>query len=140
MDFVNSSAGDVGGGRVIVAEEDPVIAGALSWLLREQGYSVTAVADRDGLFAALARGVPDLVLIDGDVVQRDRQLLGLLRNDDRWHDMRVIVTAPFAAIADGATGLPWGADDCVSKPYRVLELLGRVRTQLRASDQLRAAR
>lgn len=140
MDFVNSLAGDAGGGRVIVAEEDPVVAGALSWLLREQGYRVTAVADRDGLFEALTRGVADLVLIDGDVVQRDGRILEQLRNEERWHDVRVIVTAPFAAIADGVTGLPWGADDCVSKPYRVLELLGRVRTQLRASDQLRAAR
>ena len=40
----------------------------------------------------------------------------------------------------GPSGLPWGADDFVSKPFRVPELLGRVRTQLRASGQLRDAR
>jgi two-component system, cell cycle response regulator len=128
------------GGRVVVAEGHPVVAGALSWLLREQGYNVTAVADRKELFATISRQTPDLVLLDGDVVERDEDLLAELRSDQRWHDIRIIVTAPWASLDDGATALPWGADDCVSKPFRVPELLGRVRTQLRASGQLRAAR
>jgi two-component system cell cycle response regulator len=138
MDFVSSSAGDAC--RVLIAEENPFIAGALSWLLREQGFAVDSVADREQLFASVAKRVPDLILIDGDVAQRDGAILGQLRADQRFHDVRVIVTAPFAAIEDGGAGLPWGADDCVSKPYRVPELLGRVRTQLRASGQLRQAR
>jgi len=136
---VASSAGETPG-RVIVAEEDPFVSGALSWLLREQGYDVSPVSGRDELFAALTRVPPDLILLDGDVVQRDGAILGQLRSDNRFHDVRVIVTAPWAAIEDGGSGLPWGVDDCVSKPYRVPELLGRIRTQLRASGQLRAAR
>ncbi|MEP6492648.1 MAG: diguanylate cyclase [bacterium] len=135
---MSSSAGDVG--YVLVAEADPATAGTLSWLLREHGYFVTAVADREQLFNTIARNIPDLILLDGDAVQQDGSILGQLRGDQRLHDVRVIVTAPWAAIEDGGAGLPWGADDCVSKPYRVPELLGRVRTQLRASGQLRAAR
>ena len=127
-------------GRVVVAEGHPVIAGALSWLLREQGYTVATVADRRELFASLSTHTPDVVLLDGDVVERDSALLGELRSDQRWHDIRVIVTAPWGDLEEGSTALPWGADDCVSKPFRVPELLGRVRTQLRASSQLRAAR
>ena len=136
MDFVSSSAGETG--RIIVAEANPVTAGALSWLLREQGYTVTTVANREELFAALERCVPDLVLIDDDILEPDGSVLARLRADERWHDVRVIVTAPWDAIEDGA--LPWGADDAVSEPFRVPELLGRVRTQLRASGQLRTTR
>ena len=98
------------------------------------------VETRDDLFARMSAHTPDLVLLDNDVVQRDAGILGLIRSDEKWHDVRVIVTAPFAALEDSGTGLPWGVDDCVSKPFRVPELLGRVRTQLRASTQLRAAR
>jgi two-component system, cell cycle response regulator len=134
---VRSSPGELG--RVVIAEENPLIAGALSWLLREQGYAVVSVSDREQLFASIARATPDLILLDGDVVQRDGDILGQIRSDERYHDVRVIVTAPWASIEDGAE-LPWGVDDCVSKPFRVPELLGRVRTQLRASEQLRAAR
>ncbi|MGH9884931.1 MAG: diguanylate cyclase [bacterium] len=127
------------GGRVVVAEGHPAIAGALSWLLREQGYSVASVADRAALFADITRQTPDVILLDGDAAD-DSTLLEELRADQRWLDVRVIVTAPWASLVDGANGLPWGADDSVSKPFRVPELLGRVRTQLRASGQLRAAR
>jgi two-component system cell cycle response regulator len=135
MDFVSSSAGETG--RVIVAEANPVTAGALSWLLREQGYTVTTVANRDALFAVLERYIPDLVLIGHDILEPDGSVLGRLRADERWHDVRVIVTAPWSAIEGG--NVPWGADDCVTEPLRVPELLGRVRTQIRASGQLRSA-
>ena len=135
---MNFSAGDVR--RVVVAESQPVVAGALSWLLREQGYDVTAVSGREALLANLAQSAPDLILLDGDVDTRDGTLLAEIRREERLHDVRVIITAPWAAVEDGSTALPWGADDCVSKPFRVPELLGRIRTQLRASNQLRAAR
>src|ERR1043165_506550 len=138
MDFVSSSAGETG--RVGVAEGNPVTAGGLSWLLGEQGYAVTLAANREELFAAMNRAVPDLILIDDDVLQPDGAILADLRSDERWHDIRVIVTAPWASIEDGAGAVPWGADDCVSEPFRVPELLGRVRTQLRASSQLRISR
>lgn len=128
--------------RVVVAEENPVVAGALSWLLREQGYDVMPVATRDALFAMLARQSvpPDLVLLDAHTADHDGELIATLRGDQRWHDVRVILAAPWAGLEDSPSSLPWGVDDCVSKPFRVPELLGRVRTQLRASGQLRAAR
>src|SRR5690348_8277130 len=115
MDFVSSSAGETG--RVIVAEANPVTAGALSWLLREQGYTVTTVASPDALFAVLERFTPDLVLIGGDILESDGSVLGRLRADERWYDVRVIVTVPWDAIERG--NVPWGADDCVGEPLRV---------------------
>jgi CheY-like chemotaxis protein len=77
-----------------------------------------------------------VIVVDGDVVQGDAEMLPRLRGDPRFNDVRVIV----ASLEDRASGLPWGADDFVSKPFRVPELLGRVRTQLKASGQLRDAR
>ncbi|HEY7394297.1 MAG TPA: diguanylate cyclase [Gemmatimonadaceae bacterium] len=127
-------------GRVLVAEGHPVIACALSWLLREHGYNVSTVADRDELKTNLARETPDVIVLDADVALGERRLLQQLRADQRYHDVRIIVASSFASI-DGATPmLPWGADDCVGKPFHVPELLGRVRTQIRASAQLHAAR
>ena len=103
--------------------------------------AVASVADASALFANIERVAPDLILLDGDVVQTRRRICSSeLRSDERWRDVRVIVAAPWASIDDGGAALPWGADDYVSKPFRVPELLGRVRTQLRASGQLRAAR
>jgi two-component system, cell cycle response regulator len=131
---VSFSAGD--SGRVVIAESQPVVSGALSWLLREQGYAVTTVGDSNELFANIERVVPDVIVIDGEVVRQDVAVLSRLRSEARWSDVRVIV----AALEDRNADLPWGADDYVSKPFRVPELLGRLRTQVRASSQLRDAR
>jgi len=127
------------GSRVVVAERDPVVAGTISWLLREHGFSVSTATDRAELFKLIEDAAPDLIVLDGSVAQRDVGVLSDLRADERCNDVRVVVTTPWPA-ANADEGLPLGADDWVSKPLRVPELLGRVRTQLRASDQLRAAR
>ncbi len=139
MDSVSFSAGDTLGGHVVVTEPNVVVAGALSWLLRENGYAVTSVHDAAGLIEAISGCVPDIVLIDGDVVEGSGSVIHRLRGDDRWNDVRIIVTVPSGAVEDGL-GIPRGADDSVSKPFRVHELLSRVQTQLRASAQLRDAR
>ena len=55
---------------MVIAEANPVTAGALSWLLREQGYDVTSVSNRDELFTAIARGTPDLILLDNVLAAR----------------------------------------------------------------------
>jgi two-component system cell cycle response regulator len=131
---VSSSGGDTG--RILIADGHPVVAGALSWLLREQGYWVASVADASALFANIERVVPDIIVLDDEVVQSDRALLDRLRSAHQWSDVRIIVAAP----ADQSLALPDGVDDFVTKPIRVPELLGRVRTQLRASGELRDAR
>ncbi|HEY2163700.1 MAG TPA: response regulator, partial [Gemmatimonadaceae bacterium] len=127
------------GSRVVVAERDPVVAGTISWLLREHGFSVSTATDRAELFKLIEDDAPDLIVLDGSVAKSDVAVLSDLRADERCHDVRVVVTTPWPA-GNADEGLPVGADDWVSKPLRVSELLGRVRTQLRASDQLRAAR
>ncbi len=134
MGSVNSLAADAG--CVVLVEDDPIIAATLSWLLRENGYSVAPVTDCDELFASIARTVPDLILLDCDAVGDAPAVFRRLRGDHRWNDVRVIATAEWTNNGNGTT-LPWGADDCVTKPFRVNELLSRVRTQLRAGEQLR---
>jgi two-component system cell cycle response regulator len=127
-------------GRVIVAEESPVVASTLCWLLREQGYKVQAVADQGELFEALGDEPPDVLLVDAQRLNGNGSLLQKLRDDQRWLDMRVIVSTPENGHVEAVPELPAGADDYVSKPYRVSELLGRVRTQIRALNEVRAAR
>jgi len=127
-------------GRVIVAEESPVVASTLCWLLREQGYKVQAVADQGALFEALGDEPPDVLLVDAQRLNGNGSLLKTLRDDQRWLDMRVIVSTPENGHVEAVPELPAGADDYVSKPYRVPELLGRVRTQIRALNEVRAAR
>jgi two-component system cell cycle response regulator len=122
---------------VLVAGDDPIVRGTLCWLLREQGCKATAVAGAGDLFNAMAHAPPDLIVLDVHE-ESTGPIIGRLRAEPRWSDVRVIVAAKRDGYADDA--VPHGADDTVSKPYRVPELLSRVRIQLRAAGQLRTAR
>lgn len=111
------------------------------WLLREQGYDATGVEGCGGVPTALATTPADLVLLDFEELDAEvRTVLGALKSDARWRDVAVVVTVPEASIRDARAILPDGADDCVSRPLRVPDLLVRIAAQLRTHAELRAAR
>ena len=64
-----------GSPHVLVADQDPVAAGALAWLLREQGYQVTSVSEGRRLVDALERTRPDLLLVDVEDLGADGEKL-----------------------------------------------------------------
>jgi two-component system cell cycle response regulator len=127
--------------RVLIADENPAVLSALSWLLREQGYTVISVERCDDIALALEAARPDIVLFDcegyGDEGLRT---LSFIRADERWRDVPVLVTTPLTPVDARVRALPRGADDCVTKPFRVPELLARIQLQLRAHLELRHAR
>jgi two-component system cell cycle response regulator len=128
--------------HVLVAD-DPGTSGALAWLLREQGYQVTSVSEHRRLIDALERTRPDLVLVDVEHLGPDgEQLLERMKRDERWRDVPIVVATPLPTNgkAAGELVLPRAADDYVTKPFRVPELLARIHTQLRAQSELRSAR
>jgi two-component system, cell cycle response regulator len=126
----------VASARVLVADGDRRAAGILSWLLAEQGFDATIAHPPRAIDQTLRWLVPDVLLLDGD----DVELAGIVkrvRREQRFSDMRIIAATRADA---GATRIPEGADDCVAKPYRPVEVLIRVRAQLRAAEELAKAR
>jgi diguanylate cyclase (GGDEF)-like protein len=126
----------VASARIIVADTDRRAAGILSWLLAEQGFDASVAHPPRAVDQTLRWLIPDLLLVDGD----DPELAGIVkrvRREDRYAGMRIIA----ATRSDtGAVRIPEGADDCVAKPYRAVEVLIRVRAQLRAAAELARAR
>ena len=123
--------------RILVADTDRRTAGILSWLLAEQGFDASIAHPPRAVDQTLRWLIPDLLLIDGD----DPELAATLkrvRREDRYSAMRVIAAT---RVDENTLGrVPDGADDCVSKPYRAVEVLIRVRAQLRAAAELARAR
>ena len=79
--------------RILVADDDPAIRAAVSWLLKEQGYDVVA-ATREGLCAQLEQRPADLLLLDVDVPEEDgTAVLRKLRANDRWRDLPVLMVS-----------------------------------------------
>jgi DNA-binding response OmpR family regulator len=118
---------------VLLVEDDPTIGRSLEQALTAEGYLVTRAADGAAARAAFAADCPDLVLLD----------LGLPDVDgvDLCREMRaagpgssIIVLTARREEADVVVGLDAGADDYVTKPFRLAELLARVRAHLRAPN------
>lgn len=118
--------------RLLIIEDDPGIGSSLERALVNAGYGCERAVT-----AAEARTVstePDLVLLDlglpdGDGVDLAPELL------NRWPSVPVLMLTARSEEMDVVIGLDAGAVDYVVKPFRLAELLARIRAQLRAPNQ-----
>jgi two-component system KDP operon response regulator KdpE len=121
----------VTGQRILVVDDEPQILRALRTTLRGAGYTVdTAASVNDALTAAAANPpeavILDLVLPDGNGTEVTRELR-------TWSDAPVIVLSAVGEEREKIAALDAGADDYVTKPFSVDELLARLRAVMRRS-------
>jgi two-component system OmpR family response regulator len=115
--------------QILVVDDDPEIALLLSRYLEGQGLGVRVARDGAQARAALARPDFDLVLLDLGLPDADG--LGLMRElRNHWPGPVIIVTGRGESV-ERVVGLELGADDYVSKPFDLRELLARIRSVLR---------
>jgi two-component system KDP operon response regulator KdpE len=118
--------------RVLVIDDEPQILRALRRSLEAQDYDVaTADGAEEGLALASAR-TPDLVVLDLGLP--DLEGTEVIRRLRSWTDVPVIVLSVREGRADKIEALDAGADDYVTKPFDVEELLARMRAALRRTD------
>ena len=115
---------------ILVVEDDPAVSLALEVALKEEGYTALLAATGDkGLEIGLAQA-PDLLILDVRLPGIDGfELLRRLRAGGSKAPV-IILTARDEEV-DTILGLELGADDYMTKPFRVRELLSRVKSQLR---------
>jgi two-component system, OmpR family, KDP operon response regulator KdpE len=116
-------------GRVLIVEDEPALLRALRIDLRARGYEVTtASAGREALVEA-ARRPPDAVLLDLGLPDLDGT--DVIRQLRSWSAVPVIVLSGRAGSGDKIGALDAGADDYVTKPFSMEELVARLRALLR---------
>jgi len=118
--------------RILIVEDSPALLRALRINLRARGYEVaTAPTGRDAL-AEAQRRPPDAVLLDLGLPDLDgTEVIRQLRS---WSNAPVIVLSGRAGPGDKIGALDAGADDYVTKPFGMDELLARLRAALRRSN------
>jgi two-component system response regulator QseB len=116
--------------RVLLVEDDTMIAQGLQTALRTAGFAVDWVRDGESATAALRTPAFDLVLLDLGLPRRDGiEVLRELRH--RGDATPVIVLTARDDIRDRVTGLDAGADDYIVKPFDLDEVTARMRSVLR---------
>ncbi|WP_020574858.1 response regulator transcription factor [Actinopolymorpha alba] len=117
--------------HILIAEDDPGISALIEKGLRLNGLTSTAVSDGAAALEQAAKGEFDLLLLDVGLPGLDGFTV-LRRLRESGHPIPVIMVTARHSVADTVAGLDGGADDYLSKPFRVEELLARVRRRLRA--------
>jgi two-component system cell cycle response regulator len=130
-----------GSSHILIADDDTSVLESISWLLKENGYAVTAVEDGSTCIEELEKGVHDLLLLDILLPDADGcQLLERIKSEDRWRDLPVLMISGLPPEDASVRSLGLGAADFIRKPFRPKELLARVQAQLRMGSILRSTR
>ena len=119
---------------VVLAEDDTAIAEPLSRALQREGYDVDVVVDGVAALEHIARDTVDLLVLDLGLPGMDGlEVCRRIRAEQV--DLPVLMLTARTDEVDFVVGLDAGADDYVSKPFRLAELLARVRALLRRRTQ-----
>ncbi len=118
--------------RVLVVEDEVSWSDALSYMLRKEGFEVAVAATGPQALAEFDRTGADLVLLDLMLPQMSG--VEVCRQLRSRSDVPIIMVSARDSEIDKVVGLEIGADDYVTKPYSVRELLARIRAVLRRHD------
>ncbi len=116
--------------RVLVIDDEPQIRKFLDISLRAQGYRAVLAASAEEGLAVLASQGADLVVLDLGLPDRDGQ--EVLRELRQWSQVPVIVLTVRADEGQKVAALDGGANDYVTKPFGIQELMARIRVLLRS--------
>jgi DNA-binding response OmpR family regulator len=116
--------------KVLLAEDDPDISAPLARALRREGYDLVLATDGPSALESALDDEIDLIVLDIGLPRLDGlEVCRRLRSDGQT--VPVLILTARADEVDTVIGLDAGADDYVTKPFRLAELLARVRALLR---------
>lgn len=118
--------------RILLVEDEQQLSRALHISLRAHQYDVDIVATAAEALELVAEKLPDLVLLDLSLADANR--IGVILELRAWSDVPIVVLCSRIAQRDRADALAAGADDYLTKPFGMDDLLARVGAALRRSD------
>ena len=119
---------------VYIVEDDASIRELEIYALKNSEFEVTGFESGKSLMAQLEIKVPDIILLDIMLPEEDGlAILGTIRQTGAYADIPVIMVTAKTSEIDAVKGLDLGADDYITKPFGVMELVSRVKAVLRRS-------
>lgn len=118
--------------KVLLVEDEPAQREVLKYNLQSEGFDVVTAADGDEAVLLVEEETPDIIVLDWMLPGVSGiEICRRLKSKSHTRSIPVIMLSARAEEVDRVRGLETGADDYVVKPYSVLELMARVRSQLR---------
>lgn len=121
--------------KVLIVEDEEAISDLLSYNLEKEGFAVAVSADGDEAMVSVKESRPDLILLDWMLPNVSGiELCRQLRGQSETREIPVIMLTARGEEEDRVRGLTTGADDYVSKPFSMSELVARMRAVLRRAS------
>ena len=118
--------------RILVVDDEPAVSDLLAYNLRKAHYDVIVAADGQEALKQSRQTSPDLILLDLMIPEVDG--LDVCRELRKTSDVPIIIITARGEEIDRVVGLELGADDYVTKPFSVRELMARVKAVLRRAQ------
>ena len=121
--------------HVLIAEDESGLRDLLVYNLDSEGFRTTACEDGETAARVIRRERPDLALLDWMLPRRSGiEVCREVRANPITANLPVIMVTARSEIADRVAALDWGADDYITKPFSMAELVSRVRAVLRRAE------
>jgi DNA-binding response OmpR family regulator len=120
---------------VLIVDDEPSILKPLTFLLKQLGCQVHVIQDGGAVLDAVEAHDPDLILLDVMLPSRDGyELCEAIRQRSDWNDIKIIMLTVKGRAVDVERGMALGADDYITKPFPIQEVIDKVKRHLPASE------
>ncbi|MBR1399207.1 MAG: phosphate regulon transcriptional regulator PhoB [Alphaproteobacteria bacterium] len=117
---------------IMIVEDEQAISLLLKYNLEKEGYETICIAHGNRVISAVEKSNPSLILLDWMLPEMSGlELCRIIRNNPEYKNIPIIMLTAKGQEEDKVRGLSAGADDYVTKPFSVPELLARIKTNLR---------
>lgn len=121
--------------KILVADDEPNIVISLEYLLKREGYAVIVARDGQETLDAIARELPDLVLLDVMMPKKSGfEVCQEVRANEALQATRILMLTAKGRDTDVAKGLALGADAYMTKPFSTRELVEKVAQMVGKSE------
>ncbi len=117
--------------RILIVDDEPNIVVPLEFLMKREGYEVAVAGDGQAALEAVARGAPDLVILDVMLPRMSGfEVCRQIRADARWRGLKILMLTAKGRDSEMEKGLGLGADAYVTKPFSTRDLVAKIRAML----------
>src|SRR4051812_22347633 len=121
--------------KVLIVEDEHDLIRLIKYNLEKEGFRVSSVTDGSLVMAEIRREEPDLVMLDLMLPGMDGlEICRQVRRHDKYAGIPVLMLTARGGEADRVVGLELGANDYVTKPFSMRELIARIRALLRRQE------
>jgi len=119
---------------VLIVDDEPSIVAPLTFLMKQQGCEVHVITDGAEVLSSIDEHAPDLILLDVMLPSRNGyDLCEEIRGRSEWKDIKIIMLTVKSREVDVEKGLAMGADDYITKPFAIQEVIDKVQQHLALS-------